>query len=93
MAAEIQRYLDDHNDQKTEEESEGRSARLTVGAPRLRVVFDDAGSRALGPVCEERENTNHNDRDSSDQIAPAKVLGERRVQRVRSRHDRWRDSG
>lgn len=93
MTGEIQPYLDDHNDKKTEEKSKGRSARLTVGAPHLCVVFDNAGSRAFGPVGEERENTNHNNCDSGNQIAPAKVLDEKGVQLVRCRHDRWMDSG
>ena len=72
-------YLDDHDDEKAEEECKGRPTRLAVGVPHLRIVFDDAGSRAFGPVGEERENANHNDRDSSDQVAPTKVLGGRRV--------------
>lgn len=72
-------YLDDHDDKKAEEECKGRSARLAVGIPRLHIVFDDAGSRAFGPVGKEGENANHNDRDSGDQIAPTKVLGGRRI--------------
>ena len=66
--------LDNDDDEKAEEEGEGRSARTAHGAPHFLLSFHHELRSALGPVGEERHGDNNDKGDDGDHISPANIL-------------------